>query len=752
MPRRHLRLSAKSCIVSLSLVLPLHAASTAHERSRFASAVDPTYSATSPRPSVGIPSNGIPWLYGDGELEAHLLKVLRAKSAAACTNVGYPGFYYEPAATMLFRREVDRLAPTLRFRTTGTCKVTVNGSEILPAADATAGWLLTMPIALAGQRSIIGFKVATDGSEPPALWVDAGPDATEAVWQCSVDGRNWTTAQAIPAEADGAPPHRSELPTVELRPVGSVGELFDFGRTLFGHVSFRAAGTPVLRVGESTPEALANDLAGREQREDLVPGPNGTWRSQFPLAFRYVRVTGAQPEDVRVTASFRSVAYRGAFACADERLTRLWMTSAFTLRSCMNLLLFDGLKRDRLPWAGDQAMNLIVNAYTFADTEIFRRSFTALGRNGIEASDINGIVDYSLWWVINHDQFQRYFDDPVYLAREWPRIQALLAHMEMRCDERGLLEPRPNTWLFIDWGLKKEDKRILVPLQVLWFWALKAGSSLAERAHHPTDAARWAGHAGRIQKVLHREAWNPALSGWQLYFEKEGQLSRHANLLAVLSALASPEQHDPIRQHLLGHALPPVITPFMASLEMTAIARLGAADALSGLIERYWGPQVDHGATTFWEKYDPAEPDALYSMYDRPFANSLCHAWGSGAAALLPAHIVGLRPETDGWRRFTVEPALGQLAWAAATVPTSRGDIMAEVRQTAGVQTILLTVPPGATANVQLPATARILIDDLPLSTNPDARVGVRTVSRQSFEVDAGQWRIQAMPPTPPRS
>ncbi len=654
---------------------------------------------------------------------------------------------------MQFRREVDCLPATMHFRATGNCQVTVNGAEILPVSDATAGRLLTIPHALAGQRRMVGFNVATDGSEPPALWIDVGPCSTDSAgWQCSADGRNWSTAQAIPDETKGAPPHSSDLPTVELRPVGRTGELFDFGRTLFGHVSFRAAGTPVLRVGESTPEALANDLAGREQREDLVPGLNGTWRSQFALAFRYVRVAGAQAEDVRVTASFRPVAYRGAFACADDRLTRLWMTSAFTLRSCMNLLLFDGLKRDRLPWAGDQAMNLIVNAYTFADTEIFRRSFTALGRNGIEASDINGIVDYSLWWIINHDQFQRYFDDPAYLAREWPRIQALLAHMEMRCDERGLLEPRPNTWLFIDWGLKKEDKRTVVPLQVLWFWALKAGSSLAERAHHPAAAARWAGHAGRIQKVLHKEAWNPALGGWQLYVEKEGQLSRHANLLAVLSALAPPDQHDQIRQHLLGNALPPVITPFMASLEMTALARLGATDALPRLIERYWGPQVDHGATTFWEKYDPAEPGALYSMYDRPFANSLCHAWGSGAAALLPAEIVGLRPETDGWRKFTVAPALGQLAWAAATVPTSRGDIMAEVRQTVGVQTIILTVPPGATANVQLPAAARILIDDRPLSTSPAVRVGVRTVSQQSFEIDAGQWQIQAMLPAPPRS
>ena len=158
MPRTLLLLIAVNCVTSLLLTLPLRGASVAHEHSRLASAVDPTYSTMSPCPTVGAPLTSIPWLYGDGEFEAHLLKVLRAKSTAACTHVGYPGLYYVPAPTMQFRREVDCLPATMHFRATGNCQVTVNGAEILPVSDATAGRLLTIPHAQPGGSGRAGFS------------------------------------------------------------------------------------------------------------------------------------------------------------------------------------------------------------------------------------------------------------------------------------------------------------------------------------------------------------------------------------------------------------------------------------------------------------------------------------------------------------------------------------------------------------------------------------------------------------------
>jgi len=135
----------------------------------------------------------------------------------------------------------------------------------------------------------------------------------------------------------------------------------------------------------------------------------------------YLRITGAEPSEIECRALFHPVQYRGAFACSDERLTRIWMHSAYTHRLCQPDFVLDGIRRDRLPWVDNMILSAAVESYAFGDPELLRRTLTVMGRTA-GTSDINGIVDYNFLWVIGHDALQRYFADTAYLRREWPRI------------------------------------------------------------------------------------------------------------------------------------------------------------------------------------------------------------------------------------------------------------------------------------------------------------------------------------------
>jgi alpha-L-rhamnosidase len=718
-------------------------AGTAHERSAFAATVDPAYSATALKPATEEVS-GAPWFYGDGEYEAYRLKQLRERSDGVCAHVGYPGKYYQPAVKVWFRLAVRDLPESLKIRAGGDGIVSFEGREVSRFAVSAKAQAFAFPEALRGQTGTLQIELSTTNGEPPALLIESATTA----WESSVDGVHWAAAQPIPQVASGLPPHRSELPTLEIQPQGKQGEVFDFGRELLGNVSFHCDGQPKLWVGESIPEVMEENIKRLDQHTDLARGDDGLWRSQHQLALRYARITGGTATDLKVDAVFRPGQYRGAFACSDERLTRIWMHSAFTLRSCMNHLMLDGVKRDRLPWIGDQAVNLAVNAYTFADADIIRRSFTALGRNGIEASDINGIVDYSLWWIISNDQFQRFFDDPVYLQREWPRLKSAVEFMEKQCDASGYLVPRPGTWLFIDWGISKKKELTNVPLQALWFWALQSAAALADRTQHADDAVRWRSRATTLAATLREKAWDAEAKGWKMHVEETGALSRHANLLAVLSGLATEDQLPSIKQHLLANKLPPILTPFMGTLELTALARLGAYDAIPPRIEAFWGKQLDHGATTFWEQFKPGD---LYSMYSRPFANSHCHAWASGPAAVLPAEILGIRPLADGWKRFSVAPHLGSLEWAAATVPAGAQNIEVEARRSPAGLTLTVICSPGLSAEVTLPTSTELRANGVVIWSGGRAGQlppGIKRVRNSAgalaIEIDSGQWKFFA--------
>jgi hypothetical protein len=175
------------------------------------------------------------------------------------------------------------------------------------------------------------------------------------------------------------------------------------------------------------------------------------------------------------------------------------------------------------------------------------------------------------------------------------------------------------------------------------------------------------------------------------------RISRHANMLAVVSGMAIKDQYSGIKKVLLNQSVSPVGTPYMAGFENMAIARLGKCEQMIDIVRNYWGEMLKQGATSFWEAYNPGETGKeRLVFYDRPYGRSLCHAWSAGPAAFLPSEILGLRPLEDGWKRFSVNPAIGSLKWVSAAVPSKYGTITVDLQDSK----LSLNIPAGTTAEV----------------------------------------------------
>jgi len=337
-------------------------------------------------------------------------------------------------------------------------------------------------------------------------------------------------------------------------------------------------------------------------------------------------------------------------------------------------------------------MSMMANAYTFSDPEIVRRSLVALGRAGIRETDINGIIDYSLWWIISQDHFQLYFGNRDHLQREWPRIRETLDLLAGRCDQNGFLDPG-KSWLFIDWV----DQEKWTALQVLWWWAQESGARLARRMGDTESETYWTDKSLKLKKELEKVAWDNKENIWTGNPQFPERISRHANFLAVVAGLTTQEHSSGIRNLLKDDAVNPVGTPYMAGFEKMAIARMGDVPLMLGQIKAYWGGMLAKGATSFWEAYEPDQQgEDCYAFYDRPYAKSLCHAWSAGPANIIPSGLFGLRPLEDGWKRFSVNPDPGYLKWASTAVPTSFGDIVVDID---GIN-MVVSVPKGTIAEI----------------------------------------------------
>lgn len=635
-----------------------------------------------PAPRTGP---AVTWWYAPGDHELGVLHRLVADGYATNRHVDYADNFGALAGTVRFllERAGDE---TVDLVGVGAADVRCDAGEPRPG---TAGGVATVRLPRGARRVEVAVRPAP--GEPAALGV-LGDRGAAAGWRARTADGATAPAQARPGRA-ARPPHLDPEPVVTL-PTVLDGGLHAVEVPVVGRPVVACAGTPVVRTGESPAEAL-DTAVPHESRHDVVRRADGRWTTVHALGFRYVHVTGAEVEEVTVEAHVRPVPRRGAFLCSDEGLNRIWAVSAYTLRACSQGLTVDGIKRDRMPWIGDQALTLLSNAYAFGDAQIVLDGLRALGRP--RTGYVNGISDYSLWWVVSTAAYLRHFGAPDDAASFAAHVEAFVADLARHAGPDGVLRPAevdggfvaagPGA-AFIDWGVQVQHGRDLTALQVLWYWALRSAVTVLESAGRP--AGRWAGLAATLRATLRDRARIPGGAAWREYLDGSPRSSPYANALAVLADLA---QGDPaLAVRLDPGDVAAMGTPFMAAFGLLALARTDGAGPVLAELRRRWAPMLDRGAVTFWE--DGVEPGrADTEMYGRPYGKSLCHAWSTGPAFLLPVAVLGIRPESDGWERVRVAPDLGGLAWASAVVPTPLGDLW--VRADRSGTTI--DAPPGMT-------------------------------------------------------
>ena len=64
-----------------------------------------------------------------------------------------------------------------------------------------------------------------------------------------------------------------------------------------------------------------------------------------------------------------------------------------------------------------------------------------------------------------------------------------------------------------------------------------------------------------------------------------------------------------------------------------ALIATGQKDKALAVLDAYWGGMADQGADTFWELYNPQNPNE--SPYGGTIVNSYCHAWSCAPAYFL---------------------------------------------------------------------------------------------------------------------
>lgn len=513
---------------------------------------------------------------------------------------------------------------------------------------------------------------------------------------------------------------------------------FDLGRI--------AAGTVELHVDGAEPGTVV-DVAAAEHLDadgNLVPlgqhagfryvtgapeGPDGTERFETleTIGTRHLRAVVRRPSSgapapaisLRIRDRHRPRPDGASFACSDPLLEEIHAVGLRTVDLCALDAYVDCPTREQRAWTGDSVVHQMVDLVANPDRSmaIWHPQLAASPRrdgmlamavaSDFEHDDRTMVPDWSLHWVRSVHNLMRFVGDEELVAELLPVAERTVRWFEAYLGDDGLVHDVTG-WSLLDWASVRGDGTSSV-MNALWARALE---DLAE-------LSRWLGNEGTARWADRRR--EGVRAGFEAFWDAERGVyldhlvrgvpgrtaAQHPGAAALAAGLVPDDRieqvvaaitdRDRLIRHsfvmdtvtpeggstgfihlVMGHPEPDwdvdrqmvAAEPFFRYVVHDGLARAGRADLIADQC-RDWKAFLDAGETSWPECWN---------------GGTRCHGWSSTPTRDLIVHVLGIQPASPGFGSVRVAPALGDLEWARATVPTVNGPITVEARADGSVE------------------------------------------------------------------
>lgn len=174
---------------------------------------------------------------------------------------------------------------------------------------------------------------------------------------------------------------------------------------------------------------------------------------------------------------------------------------------------------------------------------------------------------------------------------------------------------------FVDWSTEFDKT---TSAQAITIYALKQLIELA-RMIKDSDVSEF---EEQLSKLVEYAKNNLFDSNKQLFVSgKDKEINIASQVWMILAHVMDDETNHTIMTKTVKELFPikGIATPYMYHHVDQALFEAGMQDEAIELMKAYWGKMVNLGADTYWEAFEPENPD--YSPYGSPIVNSFCHAW-----------------------------------------------------------------------------------------------------------------------------
>lgn len=422
--------------------------------------------------------------------------------------------------------------------------------------------------------------------------------------------------------------------------------ILDYGKELCGSLRFITADTggenAFFRVtlGESLTEACSsvenssatNDHAPREFTAQIA-GLSDLTVGQSGFRFAKVELISEKPVMIYNIFAVSTLPYfekEGYLHTGDPELDRIAETAAYTLKlTLQNGYIWDGIKRDRLVWAGDLNPEILVATYLYGDIVNVPNSLRFLAGETPADAWINFIPSYSAWWVINLCDYCRLTNNQAFYAEQRQYALDVIANFDRCIADSGEMDfsVAPHYMaFFLDWPTADTPDAKIGTASLIVYMAKKF-LQIEENSNCHSIVAK-------LERYLSEDCSFKQTRAFQILAGRDG-----AGEAAFLE-----------KDGASG------MSTFMAYYILKADAMAGGKKMLS-MVKEYFGGMLKAGATTFWEDFDLQWLDGSATIDELPapgqkdmhadhgaycyigLRHSLCHGWASGVLAFLAEYL-----------------------------------------------------------------------------------------------------------------
>jgi alpha-L-rhamnosidase len=463
-----------------------------------------------------------------------------------------------------------------------------------------------------------------------------------------------------------------------------------------------------LQIEGGKAKGNRNEIEGKDfiGYHDLFTADGGDRRLFRPLwwrTWRYMEVN-IETQDEPLTIDDLASTYTGypferkaQFEASDATIAPLLPIGWRTARLCAHETYMDCPYYEQLQYVGDTRIQALISLFNSGDSRLVKNAIELIDQSRLPVGATMSryptrlqqfIPAFSLWWIGMVHDYWRYVDDPELVRRMLPGVRAVLSFYESYQSPNASLRMLP-WWRFMDWANEWKDgdppqdpgsSSSLFDMLLLMSldWAAQLESALG--------LAAMAGVYKQRATVLRATCKQLYWDGLQRYYADtpaKNSFSQHAQILAALSEVATPEEASPLIARTLKDQKLVKCSLFFRHYLHAALNKTGLGDEYIGQLAD-WHTMVDtNGLTTFSE------------ILDQPGVRSRsdCHAWSASPNYELFHTVLGIDSAAPGFRKVVVRPFLANLTRASGTMPHPQGKIDVSLEKRNGKLEARVTLP-----------------------------------------------------------